>query len=95
MSRPQLMLISFILAAAPLWAQSSAPVVVQAATPSVAAPAAPAVAAAAQSNQPTLKLLQEIKAANEAVLSKQAATLQQLDELEKAADQIKVYTKRG
>ena len=30
-----------------------------------------------------------------AILGKQKATLQQLEELEKAAEQIKVYTKRN
>ncbi|MGZ4983101.1 MAG: hypothetical protein ACXV9Q_03310 [Chthoniobacterales bacterium] len=43
----------------------------------------------------TLKLLQDIKAANAAVLSKQAETLQQLDDLEKAAEQIRIFSKRG
>jgi hypothetical protein len=42
-----------------------------------------------------LKMLQEMKAANEETLRQQAATLEQLDELEKAAEQIKVYSKRG
>jgi hypothetical protein len=42
-----------------------------------------------------LKALQEMKAANDEILRKQAATLQQLDEMEKAAEQIKVYSKRS
>ncbi|HEY2615173.1 MAG TPA: hypothetical protein VGI42_05650 [Chthoniobacterales bacterium] len=42
-----------------------------------------------------MKLLQEMKTANEELLSKQATTLEQLDELEKAADQIRIYTKRS
>ena len=40
-------------------------------------------------------MLQEIKAANEEMLKKQEAALQQLDELQKAADEIKVFSKRG
>lgn len=40
-------------------------------------------------------MLEEMKAANEETLRKQAATLEQLDELEKTADQLRVYTKRG
>ena len=80
-------------------AQTSTPVVVQAvgpagtqAQPAPAAQAAPANAAAAQS---TLKLLQDMKAANDETLRKQAAALQQLDEIQKTADQIRIYSKRG
>ena len=84
------------LAFSALQAQTS-PVVVQAAGPAAtqaqpAAQAAPANAAAAQS---TLKLLQDIKAANDETLKKQQAVLQQLDEIQKAADQIRIYTKRS
>jgi hypothetical protein len=43
----------------------------------------------------TLKSLREIKAANEEILKKQQTTLEALDELQKAADQIKIFTKRG
>lgn len=76
-------------------AQSPAPVVIQAIAPGAApAPAVPAPIAPASSDA-TLKTLQEIKAANEAILSKQAAALEQLEEMEKSADQIKIYTKRG
>ena len=41
-----------------------------------------------------IKSLKEIKVANEATLQKQKVTLEMLDELQKAAEQIKVYTKR-
>jgi hypothetical protein len=56
---------------------------------------------AASANQPAagkaavLKTLQEMKAANDELIRKQTATLQQLDEMEKAAAEIKIYTKRG
>jgi biopolymer transport protein ExbD len=67
----------------------------QAPTP-VAAPATTSVAPDnAGSIQGALKVLQEMKAANEETLRKQAATLEQLDELEKVADQLRVYAKRG
>ena len=80
-------------------AQSPTPVVVQAVqaplpanvpsgAPVRAVEANPAAAAA-------FKTLQEMKAANEELLRKQAATLQKLDELEKAAEQIKIFSKRG
>jgi hypothetical protein len=85
-------LASFVLAGM-LPAQS--PMIVQAATQAVTSSQAPATAENSDSIQAALKMLQEMKAANEETLRKQAATLEQLDELEKAADQIRVYSKRG
>lgn len=85
---------SFALAST-LPAQSPMPVVVQAATPGVTPSRAPAAPDNASSAQTALKMLQEMKAANEETLRKQAAMLQQLDEMEKTAEQIKIYSKRG
>ena len=72
-------------------------VVVQAAN----APAAPAVAKTAavpekssSSLQAAIKALQQAKAANDATLKKQEEMLQQLDELQKAAEQLKIFAKR-
>jgi hypothetical protein len=76
-------------------AQSPTPMVAPAATPAVASAQAPAAPESSGSLQPALKMLQEMKAANEETLRKQAAMLEQLDELEKAADQLRVYAKRG
>ncbi|MDQ6912143.1 MAG: hypothetical protein M3119_00400 [Verrucomicrobiota bacterium] len=76
-------------------AQTPAPIVVQAMTPESANPPRAAAQPAAPAPDATLKLLEEIKTANAAVLSKQTETLQQLDELEKAADQIRIFSKRG
>jgi len=76
-------------------AQSPLPVIVPAATPAVTSSQAPAAPENSVSIQATLKMLQEMKAANEETLRKQAATLEQLDELEKVADQIRIYTKRS
>lgn len=75
-------------------AQSPTPVVVQAITPptTVKSPAAPD---AASSTQAALKALQAMKAANEEILKQQAATLQKLDEIEKTANEIRIYTKRS
>lgn len=42
-----------------------------------------------------MKALLEIKNANNSLLLRQTATLQLLDELEKAAEQLRIYTKRG
>ena len=80
-------------------AQTSTPVVVQAVgspvTQAQPAPAAQAAPVAATGAQTTLKLLQDMKAANDETLRKQQAALQQLDEIQKAADQIRIYSKRG
>jgi len=78
--------------------QTPAPIVVQAAGPASPTGAA-AVNKSATENAGSVaavtKLLREMKAVNEETLKKQAAALQRLEELEKAAEQIKVYTKRG
>lgn len=87
-------LASFALAST-LSAQSPMPVIVPAATPGGTPSRAPATPENSSSVQAALKMLQEMKAANEETLRKQAATLQQLDELEKTAEQIKIYSKRG
>jgi hypothetical protein len=74
--------------------QTPMPIVVPAMTPASAqSPAAAAVTTAA--TQTTLKALQAIKAANDEILKQQAATLEKLDEIEKAANEIRVYSKRG
>ena len=75
-------------------AQTPMPIVVPAMTPTTAqSPAAAAVTIAA--TQTTLKALQAIKAANDEILKQQTATLEKLDELEKAANEIRIYSKRG
>ncbi len=77
-------------------AQSPAPIVVQAASAeTVSSTTSPPVAQDSEALQAALKSLQEIKTANEETLKKQEATLQQLDELQKAADQVKIFGKRG
>ena len=83
-------------------AQSPAPIVIQAASAATVssggASAATVSAPAAQDSealQAALKSLQEIKTANDETLKKQEAALQQLDELQKAADQVKIFGKRG
>ena len=77
-------------------AQTPIPVIVQAATPAAkTSQQSAAPTSNSRSLQDALKMLQEMRAANEETLRKQAATLEMLDEMEKAAEQIKVYTKRG
>jgi hypothetical protein len=42
-----------------------------------------------------INVLEQMKAKNEETLKKQGAALQQLDELQQAADQVKIFGKRG
>ena len=88
-------LVATLVLACTLSAQSPVPVIVPAVRPAAESPKGPAGADTAVSLQAALKMLQEMKAANEETLRKQEATLAQLDELEKAAEQIKIYTKRS
>jgi Skp family chaperone for outer membrane proteins len=78
------------------YAQSPAPVIVVPAAneagpvaTNVNLPATPDSAAEA------IKVLEQMKATNAETLKKQEETLQRLDELQKAVEQLKVYTKRS
>ena len=68
---------------------------------SVSRPARPALrrqlttTQTAGSLQAAVQALEQIKAANQETLKRQQTVLEQLDELQKAAEQIKIYTKRG
>ena len=42
-----------------------------------------------------IKSLEEMKAANDEMLKKQQATLDALDQLQKDADQLRIFAKRG
>jgi uncharacterized protein YpuA (DUF1002 family) len=76
-----------------LHAQTSEPFVVPAAT---AAPPKPATTLSdSKSTADLLKMLKDMKAANDETLRKQTAALEQLDELEKVADQIRLNTRRS
>lgn len=76
-------------------AQSPMPVVVPAMTPATTAKGPATPDSAASSTQTVLKALQAMKAANDEILKQQAATLLKLDEMEKAANEIRIYTKRS
>lgn len=76
-------------------AQSPTPIVVPAMTPATTKQSPVTTAVTTASTQTTLKALQAMKAANEEILKQQAATLEKLDEMEKAANEIRIYTKRG
>jgi hypothetical protein len=89
-------LVAMALASLPALAQTPTPIVVQAIMPGTAATGAPApIVAAPATTESALKTLLEMKAANEEVLRKQAATLQQLAEMERAAEQAKIFSKRS
>lgn len=66
---------------------------VAAAAATTKAPVAPEIAGATEIE--TAKALQQMKAANVDILAKQEATLKALDELQKAAEQLRIYTKRS
>jgi len=77
-------------------AQSPAPIVVPALSPAIVSTTPKATPVIDSDSLPlTIKVLQEMKAANEEMLKKQEAALQQLEELQKAADEIKVFSKRS
>jgi hypothetical protein len=76
-------------------AQTPAPIVVQAATPAQAATAVAPPASNVAEPAAAIALLQEMQAANTDVLKKQEAALATLDELQKAAEELKIFSKRG
>ncbi|HXP34978.1 MAG TPA: hypothetical protein VN827_05480 [Chthoniobacterales bacterium] len=79
-------------------AQSPPPIIVQPANSSASTSTsskATAAVADVQSTSEAIKLLEEIKAANAEVLAKQKAALEKLDELKDAADQLRIFAKRG
>jgi hypothetical protein len=76
-------------------AQSPVPVVVPAMTPATTAQSPVTAAVTTTSIQTTIKALQAMKTANDEILKQQAATLERLDEMEKAAQEIRIFTKRG
>jgi hypothetical protein len=76
-------------------AQTPMPVIVPAMTPATTTHSPVTAGVTTASTQATLKALQAIKAANDEILKQQAATLEKLDEMEKTAQEIRIYTKRG
>ena len=76
-------------------AQTPLPIVVPAMTPAKTTQSPVTAAVTTASTQTTLKALQAIKAANDEILKQQAATLEKLEEIEKAANEIRIYSKRG
>jgi hypothetical protein len=68
--------------------------VVQPAGQPAATPVPAAAAASEQALANALKALEQVKTENDATLKKQEDMLQRLDELQKAAEQLKVFSKR-
>jgi hypothetical protein len=73
--------------------QTPMPVIVPAMTPATVVKTTAADNSAG--SQTGLKALQALKAVNAEILKQQEATLLKLDELEKAANEIRIYSKRG
>lgn len=84
---------ALVLLTSALQAQSPAPIIVPAASPAV--PVVSAVPNDSAQTQARIKALEEIRATNQEILKKQKAALDQLDEIQKSADQLKAYSKRG
>jgi len=84
-----------VLLAANLWAQSPPIVVDAAASPVPATKVTSATSKDSGSIVEAIKALEAAKATNAELLKKQEATSLALDELQKEADQIRVFTKRG
>ncbi len=89
-----LILVALKISAGAMNAQAPAPVVVPAAG-AVTTTAPGAAEQDASSKAATMQALQQLKAANAEILKRQAATLQQLEEIEKAAQQIKIFSSRS
>ena len=92
-----LFLLSGLIAFGALKAQSPTPIIVQPANTTVAvkSTATAAVPTEVHSISDAIKLLEQIKAGNAEVLAKQKAALDKLDELQDAADQLRIFSKRG
>jgi hypothetical protein len=75
-------------------AQTPVPIVVQAASPA-SGPAKPAPVNEANVLSDALKSLRELSAANQDTLKKQQDALERLDELQKAAQQLKIFAHRS
>lgn len=77
---------------------AQSPMILQAvnSTPTAPAPHAAATATPAAGNAQTLlELVQQMQVTNAETLKKQEAALQTLDALQKAAEEIKIFSKRG
>ena len=76
---------------------AQSPVIVQPADaiPANSASLAPAVVTAANDSKNMLQTLQGMQTLNAATIKKQEAALVTLDELQKAVEELKIFSKRG
>jgi hypothetical protein len=109
MTRSQLLFLSLTAACSLLATTSflkgqSQPIVVQAATTNAtgttnqAAASSPQSAIIAQNAaavQAAIQTLERIKSANDEMLKRQEETLRRLDEMQQAAEELKIFSKRG
>ncbi len=101
MRRPILLgLLTLIISSAATNAQAPSGTIVQTTGPAPMTAAVPvgSVGGAerdAASKALLIQALQQLKTSNDAILKRQMATLQQLDEIEKAANEIKIHAKRS
>ena len=90
---------TLLLAVGAIRAQSPTPIVVQAVSgttvTSTSSKSAAPTSTDVHSIPDAIKLLEQIKAANDEVLAKQKAALERLTELQDAADQLRIFAKRG
>ena len=88
--------VALLIATSAASGQSPMPVLVPAAGVTTVVPARSIPNAGAESgNAAALKELESLKAANAKLLEQQAATLLQLDEMAKNAEQLRIYTRRS
>ena len=85
-----------LLAVSSIVAQTPAPIILQAATPAPAGlkPAVP-TSPAADDAKSLMQLLQAMQATNVETIKKQEAALETLDGMQKAAEEMKIFSKRG
>lgn len=86
---------SLFLALALLLGVSATTLQSQDAEPAPAPPLAPPAPIAAVQKAATLEMLKAMRDANAKLLEQQAATLRKLEEMEKAAQNIKILSKRS
>jgi hypothetical protein len=87
---------SVIIIITPVRAQSPTPIIVQAASALPATSSATRAVPVNVSSVPeAIKLLEQMKTSNQEILSKQEAALERLDDLQKTADQLKIFTRRS
>ncbi|HET7512189.1 MAG TPA: hypothetical protein VFJ88_05450 [Chthoniobacterales bacterium] len=78
-----------------LRAQSPTPLIIQAASPASASSQPRTNTGAPGDPKRMIETLQEMRETNNLTLKKQEAALLTLDELQKAAEELKIFSKRG